>query len=59
VAPAGVSNTDYTTQLSVVASTALSFSIETVGLWARIRVQLNAATAFTIHRSYLNGRLTT
>jgi hypothetical protein len=58
-APAGPSNVDYTTQLTVVASTALSFSIETVGLWARIRVQLNAATAFTIHRSYLNGRLTT
>jgi len=57
--PAGPSNVDYTTQLTVGASTALSFSIETVGLWARIRVQLNAATDFTIHRSYLNGRLTT
>jgi hypothetical protein len=59
VTPAGPSNVDYTTQLTVTASTALSFSIETVGLWARIRVQLNAATDFTIHRSYLNGRLTT
>jgi hypothetical protein len=59
VTPAGPSNVDYTTQFTVTASTALSFSIETVGLWARIRVQLNATTGFAIHRSYLNGRLTT
>ena len=58
-APAGVENVDYTTQLSVVASTPLSFSIEAIGIWARMRVQLNATTALTIHRSYLNGRLTT
>lgn len=56
--PSSVTNTDYTTTVTVTGGTAASWSIETVGKYARMRVRNNGADQTTM-RAYLFGRAIT
>lgn len=53
-----VSNTDYTTTVSVTGGTAAAWSVEVVAKWARLRVRNNGADQ-TIMRATLWGRAIT
>jgi hypothetical protein len=48
-------NVDYTSTWAVTAATALSYSVETIAKYGRMRVRTNAADQ-TIMRAYLFGR---
>jgi len=49
---------DYTTTITVTGATAATWSIETLGKWARMRIRNNGADQ-TIMRAYLYGRAIT